>query len=162
MIRYGIGKPQKGDKMRRREDSSWANGPGKILRIATDVVGKRILDGLKPENTRDHLNVYQMLSPTVRKRVQKMTSSKLGEICGYATCWGYHHGGPIEHEDPPGFINFLGYTDMVRDEGKEMLLENGSFLVIMQEIATATLISIAIDITRQDLNREEWVRKQRE
>ena len=147
-----------------RMKSSWVKGPKRIVEIATSIVGKKTIEGIKSSG--DHMSTYHMLAPSVLSKVQKMSPEKLGEICGYAGTLGYHTVGSVgqgpgptsEHsqEPPPAFVSDTGYRDLLTDKELGEIFRENSFLEIMERIATLTLIAIAIDIAWQDSRRERW------
>lgn len=136
------------------QKSPWeSGGPSKILRIVTAVLGKRFLQGWR-ETRADFGVMYPLARPMVYNVVKDFSSQKLGEVCSYATRYGYHDD-KWKDNDVPAFINWHGYGKLTTLEVKA-IFEHYEYLEVMRWVAVATIIAIAVDYAWQDKMKICW------
>jgi hypothetical protein len=134
--------------------SPWeTEGSSKILRIVTAVMGKHILQEWR-ENRVGFKSMYVLARPLVYDKVKKFSFQKLGEVCSYASKYGYHVD-KWEDNNLPIFINWHGFYELGVTNISE-IFSHQDFVEVMRQVAVATIIAIAIDYAWQDRMKECW------
>jgi len=115
--------------------------PEYIVRLVKQLVGENVLAGLWVGMRMDFSQVFAIIGPCLQTKVRKMNSATLGRICECSR--------PSNFSAPlcswsGGFIRMTGLGDVCSDfsskkSGRELL----------EEIAVATLVSVAYDFIRQ-------------
>ena len=122
-----------------------------IVNLAEQIVGKALLEELEKkhvvclEATTDPCELFDELYPQVKAKVKKMNPRTLGLICTHAiddnVCTGFRY------ENRSGFMRVATLSRTHLDNfdchlsGRELI----------EEIAVATIISVAYDIIHQNI-----------
>ena len=124
--------------MRKRFDQRY------IVNLTRHIVGARILAGITQDyNASNPTTLYLLFGPKIRGEVRMMTPETLGIICEF--------GWNKDFASIPG-DEFIRKTTLegIKPNTVDMLnFEGMSGRQILEEVATLTIVSVAVDIARQ-------------